>query len=437
MNEGRFARLSELLDGVFEECGSLGLSEATADECVAALSQLKTVAVAIEGLSVALVGKVADLQSEEFARRESMLSGSSGLGDDAVAGGDGSDLRIGDAVRSTAGARAEWPSLPGPDSSLRQLVARRGKKSPRAAGKGVYLATFAAESFPAFVECMRRGEISGVYLDVLKRVDRTPALMVLAQDAEEDFIDWAQSQDVDQFRRSVKAWERENGVKAARRSRAPRRENITLYPEDDGFKVSGWLTGSNGAAILTAARQVLGTPRPENTAREPERIAQGLMSIVRKVKVRRGIGMAALGEIVDDPRFKMELFADPMFADHLLDDMSVGATALASTPFDASMLPEPRPSGVHPCSSVTGKGMAPELTGSGFYSHSSDSRLPGTGLYSLGTNRHLPGISGYLPGNGFYFPGSLTSPSQVAECECGVVDFLYPRHSVSSENVVD
>lgn len=147
----------------------------------------------------------------------------------------------------------------GKDRTLLKLVERTGRQSYRAAAKEIWLSKFAAGCFPMFLEGMRQGKISAAYIEALGMVGRTQALTELAQANEEMLLEWTQTQNVKEFRRSIKRWERENGFKAARKAREAggrgRRESLRLYPEDDGYKVSGWLTGESGSVVIRALRQ--------------------------------------------------------------------------------------------------------------------------------------------------------------------------------------
>ncbi|MGO1942960.1 MAG: hypothetical protein ACTH1Z_01015 [Ancrocorticia sp.] len=271
MRNDEFERIDTLLSQIAHECENLDVHAGDIGESVALIAKLKTVAISMDGLAVALVGNVTDLQEEQYETllqeakseyfRQRERDGGGGESNRQTGPADSAD-RLEPDMRTIverenaqryAELSAKRPRLPGPDSSLSGLVERAGRKTSHAAYKEIQSARLAADDFPAFVQYMREGKISIAYVDVLRSVQRTPELLALAKENERLLLDWAATQSVKEFRRSLRGWERKNGARAARRAEPRRRrEGLMFYPEDDGYKVSGWLSGYSGSAVIRA-----------------------------------------------------------------------------------------------------------------------------------------------------------------------------------------
>lgn len=260
-SNAEFSRIAGLLEALAIECRSLPVHAGAMSDCVKLLGQITNVGISMDGVRTALVGRITVMQESGSdvhgsvttwnANREQKSIAGYHVGDEGQATSEGSI-----SIEQRDGHDRPCPKLPGRDRTLLKLIERIGRQSYYAAAKEIGVSQFVAGHFPQFVEQMRRGKVSAHYLEVLSSVRRTGALTRLAQEDEELLLEWALTQDLRNFRRSLKAWERKNGVKAARRVREAgeprRREKLRFYPEDDGYTVSGWLTGESGSIVIRA-----------------------------------------------------------------------------------------------------------------------------------------------------------------------------------------
>ncbi|MGO1715092.1 MAG: hypothetical protein ACTHYS_08430, partial [Ancrocorticia populi] len=209
------------------------------------------------------------------------------------AGADGTD--------AAAGTDSRPGLLPGRDATMFDVMARTGKQSRRAAGNEVRAAQVANESFPGFVKLMRQGRISQDYVDILRGAASRPELVERSQVDEELLIGWALGQDVDEFRKSMRAWTFQHAPKMAERKTAvaERREKFRVYADGEGYKVYGWLTALSGAALNSVIREQAGVPAKTDRRQQDERNAEALMQIVYGARggssgaISNGIGLAA------------------------------------------------------------------------------------------------------------------------------------------------
>ena len=249
---------------VFGQCGSLEFEGAGVSECVEVIAELKELRLAVDGLVIALMGYVDSAQARARER-----------GAESEGGAEGG-----------TGAGAKVMLLPGRDATLSELMARTGKKSKRGAANEVRAAQAANESFPRFVDLMRRGKISEDHIDILRGAAKSPGMAEVIQSDEERILALAEEQSVDEFRTSIRTLLFKHAPAVAEREvqAAERREKLALYPDANGYRVHGWFTALNGAVLKNAIRQQVGVPAQGDRRDQGERNAEAIVQMAHIVQ---------------------------------------------------------------------------------------------------------------------------------------------------------
>ena len=288
LQEAAFARIGRWLDEVAHGCVSLKFDGAGVEECVELIGKLKSVSVAMDGLKVALMGHVSDVQAAQARAREAREA----RDENAGSGDTGADRS------GSAGANDRPGLLPGRDATMFDVMARTGMQSRRAAGNEVRAAQVANGSFPGFVKLMRQGRISQDYVDILCGAASRPELVERSREDEKLLMGWALGQDVDEFRKSMRAWTFQHAPKMAERkaAAAERREKFRVYADGEGYKVHGWLTAMSGVALNSVIRAQAGVPAKTDRRQQDERNAEAFMQIVYGIRGgAEGTGVAGGG----------------------------------------------------------------------------------------------------------------------------------------------
>ncbi|PWF27563.1 HNH endonuclease signature motif containing protein [Ancrocorticia populi] len=249
---------------VFGQCGSLEFEGAGVSECVEVIAELKELRLAVDGLVIALMGHVDAAQVKARERAAESEGGAEG--------------------DSASGSKATL--LPGRDATLSELMARTGKKSKRGAANEVRAAQAANESFPRFVDLMRRGKISEDHIDILRGAAKSPGMAEVIQSDEERILALAEEQSVDEFRTSIRTLLFKHAPAVAEREvqAAERREKLALYPDANGYRVHGWFTALNGAVLKNAIRQQVGVPAQGDRRDQGERNAEAIVQMAHIVQ---------------------------------------------------------------------------------------------------------------------------------------------------------
>ena len=263
---------------VFGQCGSLEFEGASVSECVEVIAELKELRLAVDGLVIALMGYVDSAQARARER-----------GAESEGGAEGG-----------TGAGAKVTLLPGRGATLSELMARTGKKSKRGAANEVRAAQAVNESFPRFVDLMRRGKISEDHIDILRGAAKSPGMAEVIQSDEERILALAEEQSVDEFRTSIRALLFKHAPAVAEREvqAAERREKLALYPDANGYRVHGWFTALNGAVLKNAIRQQVGVPAQGDQRDQGERNAEAIVQmahIVQGASDSPGLGGGSAG----------------------------------------------------------------------------------------------------------------------------------------------
>ena len=232
-------------------CAGISVSDMTVQECIAAIERMSTMQARLAGLKSATLARIGELQRPN---------------DDEEA--DPVPLGL--------------VKLPGTHRTVFELVEKGGGQSRETSRREIQRAEAIAGPFPLFGRAIQEGRISAEYLDVLTRYVREAELQEKASQCEAELLDRALREPLPMFTKSVRAWIVKNGpVVAERKARIEsRKERLSVYREDDGFAVRGWLTSMNGLVLDRALRAMIGVPSREDARSSDQRQAQALIDLV-------------------------------------------------------------------------------------------------------------------------------------------------------------
>lgn len=167
------------------------------------------------------------------------------------------------------------------------FVRRTSKSTQREASKTVKRAQVLEEKLPAFKKAFADGDISAEKIDTVNRYLKTPELTEKLSDPKKGegyLLNLAKTHNGDLFQREMKSWAIENAPGAAEKEQAERvrEQNVTLVPDADGFRLSGWLTTLNGELLNTALTAVMGVPTQGDPTGPKARRAAALVEIATR-----------------------------------------------------------------------------------------------------------------------------------------------------------
>lgn len=187
------------------------------------------------------------------------------------------ELQRRQAEASTDGRR---PPLPGKERTLADTLTSGGMQSQAQTGREMKQAR-AFSAYPFFGEAIEKGRLSDAYLDVLTSVIG-PRLKDRAHQDEAALLAIALNEPVEHFKKGVRSWAvTQRPVRAevdAKKEAA--QESFSVFPDGNGYRLSGWLAGMNGTALKQALRDIVGVPAQDDYRHPKQRDAEALIGLV-------------------------------------------------------------------------------------------------------------------------------------------------------------
>ena len=172
--------------------------------------------------------------------------------------------------------------------TIQSWMASETGSSRNTAVKALGLSKSLHEDLPQTLKALAGGMISEDHAQVLAReCTKSPALLDRLTDPERGegyLLDQARGVDATRFAKIAKSWAIETDPQGADRAwRADAaKEDLTLTPAEEGYRIRGWLTPANGALLSQALAAHMGRRAADDTRTFPQRQAAGLMSLAHQ-----------------------------------------------------------------------------------------------------------------------------------------------------------
>ncbi|MFT0847902.1 DUF222 domain-containing protein [Actinomycetaceae bacterium L2_0104] len=188
----------------------------------------------------------------------------------------------------TGRAAKEISKQLGESRTVWDFVERSGKQSREGVRNDIRRAEAASELYPRFGSAMRAGTISADHLDVLRSLLTTPQLKEAATAGESFLLEHAVNEPVGEFRKTVKAWKFQVSPRAAEQQvrREARDETFSIFRENGGYRLSGWLSALNGTIVDQTLRETIGVPAKDDRRSVGQRNAEALVGMAQSVTAR-------------------------------------------------------------------------------------------------------------------------------------------------------
>lgn len=240
------AELTDTLSRVTRLCRGTRVSAAGLEEVTGLLTAVKEASRYLDGIKLSSIARIDQLQTQQ-------------------------------AEASTDGRR---PALPGKERTLADTLTSGGMQSQAQTGREIKQAR-AFSSYPLFGEAIEKGWLSDAYLDVLTSVIGS-RLKERARQEEAELLAIALNEPVEHFKKAVRAWaikQRPAHAEAEAKKNAAQ-ESFSVFPDGNGYRLSGWLAGMNGTALRQALRDIVGVPAQNDHRHPKQRNAEALMGLV-------------------------------------------------------------------------------------------------------------------------------------------------------------
>ena len=240
-----FGVLADALRGVTGLCQAVSVGQGGLTETVELVTAVKEAIRHLDGVKLAGIARIDEIQNRQ-------------------------------AEESRSGRR---PALPGEEATLAASLMRAGKQSKAQTGREMKQAR-ALSTYPLFAKAIEKGVLSDAYLDVLTS-HIGEGLVPAAQRDEQNLLELALAEPVEYFKKKVRSWrvgqspataEKEAAIQAAQ-------ESFSVFPDRDGYRLSGWLTSANGIALASALREIVGVPTKDDYRRPQQRNAEALVTL--------------------------------------------------------------------------------------------------------------------------------------------------------------
>lgn len=232
-------------------CVSVSTQDASLEIAVSLTGQLGKLTKALNGLQMALVGRIDELTAPP---------------DPVVEPG-------------MPEPKKQRPlPLPGDHRDLPGLLESSGSQSKRTALDEIKNAQAVRDWYPKFGGLIREGELSSAYIKVLNRYI-PPEMRPRASADEEALLGLALSSNPEKFAQAVKKWVFQHSPTEAEREakHAALKQHLKVFPADGGYRVSGWFTALNGLQLDRALRKIIGVPSQSDPRDHGQRCADAFI----------------------------------------------------------------------------------------------------------------------------------------------------------------
>lgn len=232
-------------------CVSVRTQDASLEIAVSLTGQLGKLAKALNGLQMALVGRIDELT----APPEPVIE--PGMPE----------------------PKKQRPlPLPGDHRDLPGLLESSGSQSKRTALDEIKNAQAVRDWYPKFGGLIREGGLSSAYVKVLNRYI-PPEMRPRASADEETLLRLALSSNPEKFAQAVKKWVFQHSPTEAEREakQAALKQHLKIFPADGGYRVSGWFTALNGLQLDRALRKIIGVPSQSDPRDHGQRCADAFI----------------------------------------------------------------------------------------------------------------------------------------------------------------
>ena len=238
--------LLAVLDRMVHLCQELDVAGLGLPEAINLLTSMKRAARFLDGARLSTIGHIDELHAIQQAQFDQLPEGN--------------------------GKRLP---LPGSERTLGDVLTVSGQQSKAQTGREISQAR-AATTFPLFRAAMKKG-MSRSYLEALTSVVGKD-LETQARADEARLLESAWNEPVERFRKTVLAWRvTQHPVKAEKDAmREVKMERFSVSPDRDGYRLSGWLTASNGTVLKHALNEIVGVPKREDRRSPFQRNAEAL-----------------------------------------------------------------------------------------------------------------------------------------------------------------
>lgn len=240
------ADLADALARVTALCRGTRVSVAGLEEAASLLTAVKEASRCLDGIKLSAIARIDELQTRQ----------------------------------AEASVDGRKPPLPGKERTLADTLTSGGMQSQAQTGREMKQAR-AFSAFPLFGEAIEKGRLSDAYLDVLTSVIR-PRLKERAQEDEAALLAIALNEPVEHFKKGVKSWvvKQQPARAEAEVKKEAAQESFSVFPDGNGYRLSGWLAGMNGTALKQALRDIVGVPAKDDYRHPKQRDAEALMGLV-------------------------------------------------------------------------------------------------------------------------------------------------------------
>lgn len=240
------AELADALARVTALCRGTRVSVAGLEEAASLLTAVKEASRYLDGIKLSAIARIDELQTRQ----------------------------------AEASVDGRKPPLPGKERTLADTLTSGGMQSQAQTGRDMKQAR-AFSAFPLFGEAIEKGRLSDAYLDVLTSVIR-PRLKERAQEDEAALLAIALNEPVEHFKKGVKSWvvKQQPARAEAEVKKEAAQESFSVFPDGNGYRLSGWLAGMNGTALKQALRDIVGVPAKDDYRHPKQRDAEALMGLV-------------------------------------------------------------------------------------------------------------------------------------------------------------
>ncbi|MGO3042741.1 DUF222 domain-containing protein [Ancrocorticia populi] len=251
-----FGVLADALRGVTGLCQAVSVGQGGLTETVELVTAVKEAIRHLDGVKLAGIARIDEIQNRQ-------------------------------AEESPSGRR---PALPGEEATLAASLMRAGKQSKAQAGREMKQAR-ALSTYPLFAKAIEKGVLSDAYLDVLTS-HIGEGLVPAAQRDEQNLLELALAEPVEYFKKKVRSWRAGQSPATAEKEAALQaaQETFSVFPDRDGYRLSGWLTNANGIALASALREIVGVPAQDDYRRPQQRNAEALVTLASSRVPRVGGG---------------------------------------------------------------------------------------------------------------------------------------------------
>lgn len=241
--------LVAVLDRMARLCQSVSVSELGLPDAIELLTAMKRATRFLDGAKLSAIGHIEELQAIQQGQFDQLPEGN------------GRPL-----------------PLPGEEKNLRDVLTSSGQQSQAQTGREMSQAR-AAVAFPLFGAAMKKG-LSRSYLEALTSLIGRD-LTEQAKVDEATFVEAAWNEPVERFRKTVLAWRVTHRPEQAEKEAAREIESEKFYvsPDRGGYRLSGWLTASDGTLLKHTLNEIVGVPKKDDRRTPPQRNAEALVQL--------------------------------------------------------------------------------------------------------------------------------------------------------------